>query len=79
MGLAFILTYRASEHREQVAGNSLYTCFDTGIDEGFAKAVAKEKPLRIVFKDSGFKNDTAKENVKQLLKQLSPDTEMKVL
>ena len=55
------------------------TFLDFGIDEGFAKAVAKEKPLRIVFKDSGFKNDTAKENVKQLLKQLSPDTEMKVL
>ena len=63
----------------QVASNSLYACFDTGIDEAFAKAVAQEKPLRIVFKDSGFKNDTAKENVKQLLKQLSPDTEMKVL
>ncbi len=63
----------------KVASNSLYACFDTGIDEAFAKAVAQEKPLRIVFKDSGFKNDTAKENVKQLLKQLSPDTEMKVL
>lgn len=66
-------------HVFKVASNSLYACFDTGIDEAFAKAVAQEKPLRIVFKDSGFKNDTAKENVKQLLKQLSPDTEMKVL
>lgn len=63
----------------KVAGNSLYACFDTDIDEGFAKAVAEEAPLRIVFKDSGFKNDTAKENVKQLLKQLSPETEMKVI
>lgn len=26
----------------------------------------------------GFKDETAKENVKQLLKQLSPETEMKV-
>lgn len=68
-----------NKHVFKVAGNSLYACFDTGIDEGFAKAVAKEKPLRIVFKDNGFKNDTAKENVKQLLKQLSPDTEMKVI
>lgn len=67
------------KHVFKVASNSLYACFDTGIDEAFAKAVAQEKPLRIVFKDSGFKNDTAKENVKQLLKQLSPDTEMKVL
>lgn len=62
-----------------VAGNSLYACFDTEIDEEFAKAVAKEHPLRIVFKDKGFKNDTAKENVRQLLKQLSKETEMRVV
>lgn len=63
----------------KVAENSLFSCFDEGIDEAFAKEIAKEKPLRIVFKDSGFKDDTAKTNVKQLLKQLSPETEMKVL
>jgi adenine-specific DNA-methyltransferase len=63
----------------KVAGDSLYACFDKGIDEDFAKAIARDKPLRIVFRDSGFKNDTAKTNVKQLLKQLSPETEMKVI
>lgn len=63
----------------KVAENSLYACFNSGIDEHFAKAIAKDEPLRIVFKDSGFKNDTAKTNVKQLLKQLSPETEMKVI
>ena len=63
----------------KVAENSLYACFDSVIDEDFAKAIAKDEPLRIVFKDSGFKNDTAKTNVKQLLKQLSPETEMKVI
>jgi adenine-specific DNA-methyltransferase len=63
----------------KVAGNSLYACFDTNIDEVFIKEIAKEEPMRIVFKDSGFRNDTAKVNVKQLLKQLSPETEMKVL
>lgn len=62
-----------------VAGDSLYCCFDDGIDEAFAKEIAKEKPLRIVFRDKGFKDDTAKENVKQLLKQLSPGSEMKVI
>lgn len=62
-----------------VAGDSLYCCFDKGIDEAFAKEVAKEKPLRIVFRDRGFKDDTAKENVKQLLKQLAPQSEMKVI
>jgi adenine-specific DNA-methyltransferase len=63
----------------KVAENSLYACFDSDIDEDFAKDIAKDEPLRIVFKDSGFKNDTAKTNVKQLLKQLSPETEMKVI
>jgi adenine-specific DNA-methyltransferase len=63
----------------KVAENSLFACFDKGIDEAFAKEIAKEKPLRIVFKDAGFKDDTSKTNVKQLLKQLSPETEMKVL
>ena len=63
----------------KVAENSLYACFDSGIDEDFAKAIAKDAPLRIVFKDNGFKGDTSKTNVKQLLKQLSPETEMKVI
>lgn len=63
----------------KVAGNSLYACFDQGIDEAFAKEIAADAPLRVVFRDNGFKNDTAKINVKQLLKQLSPETEMKVI
>lgn len=63
----------------KVAENSLYACFDKGINEAFAKEIAKDLPFRIVFRDNGFKDDTAKSNVKQLLKQLSPDTEMKVI
>jgi adenine-specific DNA-methyltransferase len=63
----------------KVADNSLYACFDNGIDEEFAKKLASEMPLRVVFKDNAFKDDTAKSNVKQLLKQLSPNTEMKVI
>lgn len=63
----------------QVAGNSLMACFESGIDEAFAKEIAADKPLRIVFRDASFRSDTAKENVKQLLKQLSPETEMKVI
>lgn len=63
----------------RVAENSLYACFDKSLDEAFAKEIAKDKPLRVVFRDNGFKDDTAKVNVKQLLKQLSPETEMKVI
>lgn len=63
----------------KVADDALLCCFDEGIDEAFAKEIATQKPLRIVFRDKSFKDDTAKENVKQLLKQLSPDSEMKVI
>ncbi|MFV0344755.1 MAG: site-specific DNA-methyltransferase, partial [Bacteroidales bacterium] len=62
----------------KVADDSLFACFDDNIDEAFAKAIAPDAPLRIVFRDSSFKDDTAKINVQQLLKQLSPETEMKV-
>jgi adenine-specific DNA-methyltransferase len=63
----------------KVEQDSLFACFDNGIDEAFAKVIATHQPLRIVFKDESFTNDTAKENVKQLLKQLSSNTEMKVI
>ncbi len=63
----------------KIEENSLFACFDNGIDEAFAKEIATYQPLRIVFKDDSFKDDTAKENVKQLLKQLSANTEMKVI
>jgi adenine-specific DNA-methyltransferase len=39
----------------RVAGDSLHACFDLGIDESFAKAIAQDKPLRILFRGSGFK------------------------
>ncbi len=63
----------------KVSDDALLCCFDEGIDEAFAKEIATLKPLRIVFRDKSFKDDTAKENVKQLLKQLSPESEMKVI
>ena len=62
-----------------VNGDSLFACFDEKLDENFARELAKEKPLRIVFRDSSFKDNNSKINVKQLLKQLSPETEMKVI
>jgi adenine-specific DNA-methyltransferase len=69
----------ANKHVFKVAENSLFACFDSNVDEAFAKELATYKPLRVVFKDKSFKDNSAKENVKQLLKQLSADTEMKVI
>lgn len=65
----------------KIEDNALYCCFDEEIDEKFIRELAKQEthPLRIVFKDSSFKDDTAKENVAQLIKQLCPETEIKVI
>lgn len=64
-----------------VDGNALAACFDAsgGVDEDFVKALAKHQPLRVVFRDAGFKDSAVKINVEQIFKQLSPSTEVKCL
>jgi adenine-specific DNA-methyltransferase len=62
-----------------VDGNALAACFETGIDEAFVKQLAAHKPLRVVFRDAGFINDSVKINVEQVFKLLSPSTEIKTL
>lgn len=64
-----------------VDGNALVACFDAhgGIDEGFVKELAKHQPLRVVFRDAGFKDSAVKINVEQIFKSLSPSTEVKCI
>lgn len=64
-----------------VDGNALAACFDAsgGVDEDFVKALAKHQPMRVVFRDAGFKDSAVKINVEQIFKQLSPSTEVKCL
>lgn len=62
-----------------VDGDALAACFDAhgGIDEAFVKELATHKPLRVVFRDAGFKDSAVKINVEQVFKLLSPSTEVK--
>ena len=64
-----------------VDDNALAACFDvhSGIDEAFVKELAKRKPLRVVFRDAGFRDDATKINVEQIFKLLSPGTEVKCI
>ena len=64
-----------------VDGNALAACFDahSGIDEEFVKELAKVQPLRVVFRDAGFKDSSVKINVEQIFKLLSPATEVKCI
>ena len=55
----------------------LIACFDTGVNEELVKELAQYKPLRVVFRDTGFTTDTVKINMDQLFRQLSSGTEVK--
>ena len=73
--------------REQIAGNTVFfvdenalaACFDPAVDEALIRAIAERKPLRAVFRDSGFESDDARINAGQLFQRLSPATEVKTL
>ncbi|MEF2966531.1 site-specific DNA-methyltransferase [Paenibacillus sp. M1] len=62
-----------------VAGNSLIACFDDEVSESVIKKIAEDQPLRVVFRDSSFRDDSARINVEELFKLLSPSTEIQVL
>ena len=59
--------------------DALSACFETGIDEAFVKKLAERKPLRAVFRDSGYGGDSIKINVEQIFKLISPTTEVKTI
>ena len=81
--LALPISKQAIQGKEVffVDGNALVACFDahSGIDEGFVKELAKHQPLRVVFRDAGFKDSAVKINVEQIFKSLSPSTEVKCI
>ena len=81
--LALPITKQAIQGKEVffVDGNALAACFDahSGIDEAFVKELATHKPLRVVFRDAGFKDSAVKINVEQIFKLLSPATEVKCI
>ncbi|MBM3072690.1 site-specific DNA-methyltransferase [Lelliottia sp. RWM.1] len=64
-----------------VDSNALAACFDvsSSIDEPFVKELAKHQPLRVVFRDAGFKNSAVKINVEQIFTLMSPVTEVKCI
>ncbi len=82
-GLPLSLPYTS----EQVEGYTVHTyndgdliaCFDENIPEIVIKEIAKRKPLRAVFRDSGFADSPAKINVFEIFKHYASDTKVKVI
>lgn len=67
-----------------VDGNALAACFDTDISEELVTVLAKRRLhdlplLKVVFRDAGYASDSAKINVEQVFKLLSPTTELRTL
>lgn len=62
-----------------VEENSLVACFDKKINFDIVDEIAKEKPLKVVFRDASFKDDKDRINVEERFKRLSPETKINVI
>jgi len=63
----------------KVENNFLIACFDSNITLDLIKKIAEEKPERLVFRDSSFKDDKEKVNCEEFLKHSLPNTIVKVI
>ena len=76
-GLPLSLPYKS----EQIDGCTVHTyndgdliaCFDANIPESVVKEIAQRKPLRAVFRDSGFASSPEKINVFEIFKFYMPE------
>lgn len=76
-GLPLSLPYKS----EQIDGCTVHTyndgdliaCFDKNVPESVVKEIAKRKPLRAVFRDSGFASSPEKINVFEIFKLYMPE------
>lgn len=62
-----------------VDSNALAACFDASIDDAVVRALGSRKPMRVVLRNGGFDEDSSALNVAQLLRFLSPSTEIKYI
>jgi adenine-specific DNA-methyltransferase len=60
-------------------GGDLIACFDEHISEKAVREIASRKPLRAVFRDSGFESSPQKINVFEIFKLLAPNTKVRVI
>ena len=76
-GLPLSLPYKS----EQLGGCTVHTyndgdliaCFDANVPESVVKEIAQRKPLRAVFRDSGFESSPEKINVFEIFKLYMPE------
>ncbi len=72
---------------EQISGHevlsvdddALIGCFSDEISDAVLRSIARRRPLRAVFRDSGFADDAARINAEQIFRELSPETEVRAI
>lgn len=57
----------------------LIACFEERLPESVVREIASRKPLRTVFRDSGFESSPQKINIFEIFKLLAPHTTVKVI
>ena len=76
-GLPLSLPYRSEQMDgctvHTYNGSDLIACFDANIPESVVKTIAKRKPRRAVFRDSGFASSPEKINVFEIFKLYMPE------
>jgi adenine-specific DNA-methyltransferase len=60
-------------------GGDLIACFEERVSEKTIREIAGRKPLRAVFRDSGFASSPEKINVFEIFKLLAPNTNVRVI
>ena len=82
-GLPLSLPYSSEKIEGYTVHNyndgDLIACFDENIPDSVIKAIAKQQPLRAVFRDSSFAGSPSKINVGEIFKLMAPDTTVKVI
>lgn len=57
----------------------LLASFSTELSEDSVRQIARRRPVRAVFRDASFASDAERMNVEQIFRELSPDTQVKVI
>lgn len=62
-----------------VEDGALIACFDPEVSPELVRVIAGREPLRAVFRDSGFASDDARINAEQVIREVSPATDVKAI
>jgi adenine-specific DNA-methyltransferase len=62
-----------------VDDRGLIACFATALSTELVRSIAERRPVRAVFRDSSFGSDAERINVEQIFREVSKDTQVKVI